>query len=64
MKLQQGQLWKGAEATIRIVKLERMAVEYKIVPELESATESQRIRLTKKEFCRLIKGSQLTLPTA
>jgi hypothetical protein len=67
MKLQQGQLWTSTAATIRIVKLERMAVEYKIVPDLEvnpEALEGQRIRLTKKEFCRLIKGSVLTPPAA
>lgn len=60
MKLQQGQRWKTADLTVRIVKLERLAVEYKTVPEpvegVDSA-EGVRQRVTKKEFCRLIKGA-------
>jgi len=60
MKLQQGQRWKTADQTVRIVKLERLAVEYKTVPEAVEgvdAGEGIRQRVTKKEFCRLIKGA-------
>lgn len=60
MKLQQGQRWKTAGQTVRIVKLERLAVEYKVVPEAAedvAMAEAARQRVTKKEFCRLIKGA-------
>ena len=60
MKLQQGQRWKTAGQTVRIVKLERLAVEYKVVPEAAEDVDmagAGRQRVTKKEFCRLIKGA-------
>jgi hypothetical protein len=65
MKLQQGQLWKCSGNTVRITKLERMAVEYKTVPSEAAAPEAGSgicQRVTKKEFCRLIKGAVLTAP--
>ncbi len=65
MKLQQGQLWKCSGATVRIVKLERLAVEYKTEPAAEADPDAGpgiRQRVTKKEFCRLIKGAVLTAP--
>lgn len=65
MKLQQGQLWQCSAGTLRIVKLERLAVEYKTVPAAEAEAEADsgaRQRVTKKEFCRLIKGAVLTPP--
>lgn len=65
MKLQQGQLWKSEGTILRITRLERMAVEYKALvdPPVEEG-EGTHHRVTKKEFCRLIKGSVLTAPTA
>ena len=60
MKLQQGQRWKTADQTVRIVKLERMAVDYKVIPEEVpdvDPVEGVRHSVTKKEFCRLIKGA-------
>ncbi len=67
MKLQQGQLWKTPDATLRLVKLERLAVEYKAIPDADAGPgvepgEGTHHRVTKKEFCRLIKGATLTLP--
>jgi hypothetical protein len=68
MKLQQGQLWKTHDTTLRITKLERLAVEYKTLslpdPETGRSLEGNFIRLTKKEFCRLIKGAALNPPPA
>ena len=68
MKLQQGQLWKTHNTTLRITKLERLAVEYKMLslpdPETGPSLEGNIIRLTKKEFCRLIKGAALNPPPA
>ena len=67
MKLQQGQLYKCADAVVRIVKLERMAVAYKATPlpkpsgevDPDVPAEGVRCEVTKKEFCRLIKGADL-----
>ena len=58
MKLQQNQLYKQGEDYIRIVELARLAVTYKTMKDPvngEGATQ----RITKKEFCRLIKGAVL-----
>ena len=56
MKLKQGQIWKTDSAYLRIVELERLAVQYKIIdsPDSKDGTHEQA---TKKEFCRLIKGA-------
>lgn len=61
MKLQQGQIWKQAEQFIRIVRLERLEVEYKAMKAPNTKEGSQNI-VTKKEFCRLIKGAELLPP--
>jgi hypothetical protein len=70
MKLQQGQRWKCADAVVRIVRLERMSVDYKATPLPTEATEADEDlppegthhHATKKEFCRLIKGAELLPP--
>lgn len=62
LKLQQGQIWKKDEQLIRIVHLERLSVAYKDIKDLETK-EGAHQTLTKKEFCRLIKGAEL-LPKA
>ena len=58
MKLQQSQIWKQGEQYFRIVKLERLAVEFKMMnsPNTKKGTHQH---LTKKEFCRLIKSATL-----
>lgn len=61
LKLEQGQIWKQGETFYRIVVRERLSVEYKAMTELESG-EGTRHTVTKKEFCRLIKGAQLVNP--
>ena len=58
MRLQQGQIWKLNEEYIRIVHLERLAVGYKRIGDLESKQGEHRMA-TKKEFCRLIKKATL-----
>ncbi|MGC6425259.1 MAG: hypothetical protein ACON4O_09775 [Lentimonas sp.] len=66
MKLQQGQIWKtnpevhshdGKSLYLRIVHLERLAVEYKELPRPDSK-EGKHKSATKKEFCRLIKRAE------
>lgn len=58
MKLQQNQLYKKGEDYIRIVELERLAVRYKTMQDPVTA-EGTTQRITKKDFCRLIKGAEL-----
>jgi hypothetical protein len=61
IKLQQDQLWKKGDRFLRITALERLAVEYKEMADLETK-EGERHVLTKKEFCRLLKGATLIGP--
>ena len=58
MNLQQGQVWKRGGEYLRIVRLERFAVDYKslIDPHSRNGTHHHS---SKKEFCRLLKGATL-----
>ena len=58
MKLQQGQIWKKDDEFIRLVHLERLSVEYKVMKGLDSKLGTH-LKATKKDFCRLIKGALL-----
>ncbi len=61
MKLAQGQIWKKGENHYRIVKWARLAIEYKLVTDLETG-QGDLHQVSKKEFCRLIKGAELVDP--
>jgi hypothetical protein len=58
MKLSQGQVWKQGNEYIRIVRLERLEVEYKILPNLASKAGTRHVT-SKKDFCRLLKQARL-----
>ncbi|MDF7800826.1 hypothetical protein P4C99_15230 [Pontiellaceae bacterium B1224] len=58
MKLQQNQLYKKGEEYIRICELARLAVSYKIMTDPVEGEGTTHL-VTKKEFCRLIKGAEL-----
>ena len=58
MKLCQGQVWKKDGQYIRLVRLERLEVEYKSTTSL-AGKESTRQVTSKKDFCRLLKGANL-----
>ena len=58
MKLQQGQIWKSGDLYFRIVHLERLAVKYKEITNLETRAGTHH-HVTKKEFCRLLKTAEL-----
>ena len=61
MKLCQGQVWKQGPQYIRIVRLERLEVEYKAMTSL--TTKEGALQVTsKKDFCRLLKGAHLLSP--
>jgi hypothetical protein len=58
MKLCQGQVWKSGKEFIRIVRLERLEVEYKSFIILTNKGGT-KIVTSKKDFCRLLKGAHL-----
>ena len=61
MKLCQGQVWKQGPQYIRIVRLERLEVEYKAMTSL--TTKEGALQVTsKKDFCRLLKQARLLPP--
>jgi len=62
VKLQQDQVWRVGEKYMRIVRLERLAVVYKLTDSLLRDGAHQEV--SKKEFCRLIKGGELAPPQA
>lgn len=62
LKLQQGQVWQLGGQSLRITRLERLAVEYKASAG-QPGKEGKVQQATKKEFCRLIKTAVL-LPAA
>ena len=58
MKLEQGQIWKQGDDFFRIVEWARLSIEYKAMKDPDTK-EGTLHRVTKKEFCRLIKGAVL-----
>ena len=61
MKLCQGQVWKKDGQYIRIVRLERLEVEYKSMTSLTTKEGTTQVT-SKKDFCRLLKGAHLLAP--
>lgn len=61
MKLKQDQVWKQDDEYIRITRLGRLEVGYKTMKDV-STKEGTHYNVTKKEFCRLIKGASLLSP--
>lgn len=61
LKLRQSQIWKLGKIYLRIVKLERLSVDYKEMPAPGSQSGTHHT-LTKKEFCRLLKNATLVTP--
>jgi hypothetical protein len=63
IKLRQAQVWKVGADYLRIVRLERLQVEYKVTKAL-NAKEGIHVRTSKKEFCRLLKQGELLPPAS
>jgi hypothetical protein len=61
MRLCQGQVWKQGKEYIRVVRLERLEVEYKSLPNLVGKEGTMHIT-SKKDFCRLLKQARLLSP--
>jgi len=63
MKLRQNQLWRQGDDLYRIVQLERLFVDYKrLDPADPEEKEGTHHSVSKKEFCRLIKGAIEVVP--
>ena len=62
IKLRQAQVWKLDEEYLRIVQLERLEVEYKSTTTLAAKKGIHR-KVSKKEFCRLLKNASLVTPS-
>jgi hypothetical protein len=62
VQLRQGQLWKQGKEFIRIVRLERLEVEYKLLASPTSKEGAMRVT-SKKDFCRLLKQARLLGPS-
>jgi hypothetical protein len=58
MKLQQNQIWHKGSEYYRIVQLGRLEVQYKTMTDPLSGRGPHE-QVTKKEFCRLLKGAVL-----
>ncbi len=63
VKLRQGQVWIHGTEFIRVVRLDRLEVAFKIFMKLGS-DEGQHHRASKKEFCRMVKNCTLYEPKA
>lgn len=61
IKLRQAQVWKVGAEYFRIVRLERLEVEYKATATPE-AKKGIHVSVSKKDFCRLIKHAELLAP--
>ena len=58
MKLQQNQIWNKGREYYRIVQLGRLEVQYKTMTDPLSGRGPHE-QVTKKQFCRLLKGAVL-----
>lgn len=58
LKLRQGQLWQQGDQFIRIVKLDRLEVDY-LTFKTPKAGEGKAQHTSKKDFCRLLKDAAL-----
>ena len=63
MKLQQGQIWQKGNNYYRITEWSRMIIQYKHSHNL-NLKEGDVVEVSKKEFCRLIKGGTLVDPSS
>ena len=58
MRLYQNQVYQLGNEFFRVVRVERLKVRYKSIGPLQ-AGEGEHVEISKKEFCRLIKGATL-----
>jgi hypothetical protein len=58
LRLAQNQVWRQGDRHFRIVRLERLVVHYKEMRDFGAGTGTHH-EVSKKEFCRLIRGGQV-----
>ena len=58
MRLKQGQIWVKGDSHYRITEWSRLFITYKLSYSV-NGVEEETTKLSKKEFCRLIKGAKL-----
>ncbi len=58
MTLEQGQIWKKGKEYYRIVRWARTEIEFKTMAN-PTTKEGELRTVTKKEFCRMLKGAAL-----
>jgi hypothetical protein len=63
MKLCQGQVWKVNQEYVRLVSVERLAVDYMTIKDPQ-AKGGVHARATKKQFCTFLKTGTLVFPPA
>jgi hypothetical protein len=61
MKLRQGQIWQQGNDFVRIVQWARLSIEYKLMESADAKSGTMH-KVTKKEFCRMLKGAVLLTP--
>ncbi len=61
MKLEQNQIWKQGDLYLRIVHWDRQFIVYKGMKDLKTKQGAEQ-QVSKKEFCRMIKGAVLLTP--
>lgn len=61
LKLNQNQVWALDGAFVRIVRLERLSVSYKLLQDL-ATRDGTHHEVSKKEFSRMIKAAKLLSP--
>lgn len=59
--MRQGEVWQREGEFLRVIRVERLAVEYKAMKSLAAKTGTLH-KVTKKEFCRLLKTAELLPP--
>ena len=58
LRLAQNQVWRQGDRYFRIVRLERLVVQYKEMRDFGTGAGTHH-EVSKKEFCRLIRGGHL-----
>lgn len=61
IRLQQDQVWQQGDTFYKIVHWERLFIVYRQLRDPKDRQGPER-QVSKKDFCRLIKGAQLVAP--
>ena len=59
MGLEQDQIWKQGDIYYKITEWGRLSIEYREFTDVSKRNEGDTVSISKKEFCKLIKGAEL-----